>query len=228
MYVFTSRSARQVCFKIISNLCDIEVSHFFVSRAKTHTQYTLRIRAMPKLFIRRGYDLFEVASALQKAIRRSDVRLAGYWGLELFESRYREYMWKRLLTVSAEDCWGVITHEIKALYDCWKMKDAKKRGEGRVFASKAIILLCMVSKCRDADHCNFGYDHDLLLEDELVLTDEIEETRRDLLAVPKYAKDCHTRAGKWAGKTKRDFFIEEFEALSPREPGLFDDIPDKV
>ena len=31
----------------------------------------------------RGYDLYEVASALQKSIRRGDYRVAGYMALEL-------------------------------------------------------------------------------------------------------------------------------------------------
>ena len=56
----------------------------------------------------RGYDLPDVVSALQKAIRRGDVKLAGYMALELFP-RYSEYCWRRLLTISAEDCHGLIT-----------------------------------------------------------------------------------------------------------------------
>ena len=43
----------------------------------------------------RGYDFYEVASALQKSIRRGDAKLAGYMALELFP-RYAEYCWKRL------------------------------------------------------------------------------------------------------------------------------------
>ena len=41
---------------------------------------------------------------MQKAIRRSDARLAGYWALELWESGFGQYVWRRLLTISAEDC----------------------------------------------------------------------------------------------------------------------------
>src|SRR5512142_2727585 len=89
----------------------------------------------------RGYSLLEVASALQKAIRRADARLAGYWAIELFESNYREYLWRRLLTISAEDCWGVITHEVEALYRAWQMIHKQKAGKGRIFAAPAVILL---------------------------------------------------------------------------------------
>ena len=46
----------------------------------------------------------EVSSAMQKAIRRADAKLAGYWALELWESGFGQYVWRRLLTVSAEVC----------------------------------------------------------------------------------------------------------------------------
>ena len=61
-----------------------------------------------------GYDFFEVSSAMQKAIRRADAAVAGYFALELWTSGYRDYVWKRLFTISAEDCYGVITKEIEA------------------------------------------------------------------------------------------------------------------
>ena len=51
------------------------------------------------LHTKRGYDFGEVASAFQKAIRRGDARLAGYWGLELYDSGFREYVWKRLFII---------------------------------------------------------------------------------------------------------------------------------
>src|SRR5512146_2559488 len=116
----------------------------------------------------RGYVLLEVASALQKAIRRSDVRLAGYWAIELFESGYREYLWRRLLTISAEDCWGVITHEVEALYRSWQMIDRQQKGRGRIFAAKATILLAQARKCRDADHLtNLIYDPKAVPDEQL-------------------------------------------------------------
>ena len=73
----------------------------------------------------RGYDFYLVSSSLQKAIRRGDVRCAGYFALELFP-KYSEYCWKRLLTVSAEDCYGPITKEIMALYEGFKIVNKGK------------------------------------------------------------------------------------------------------
>ena len=56
---------------------------------------------------------------MQKAIRRGDAKLAGYWALELWASGFGQYVWRRLLTVSAEDCWGILTPEVKALHDSY-------------------------------------------------------------------------------------------------------------
>lgn len=53
---------------------------------------------------------------MQKAIRRADARVAGFFALELWHSGFRDYVWKRLFTISAEDCYGLITSEIEALW----------------------------------------------------------------------------------------------------------------
>lgn len=172
----------------------------------------------------RGYTLLDVASALQKAIRRADARHAGYWAIELFESGYQMYLWRRLLTISAEDCWGVITHEVEALRVSWERIHEHKRGRGRIFAAKAVILLCMARKSRDADHLtNLVYDPKAV--DDAELERQLDEARNapEDLPIPEYAYDVHTSIGKKAGKTKAQFFREEQAALDPRVPGLFDE-----
>jgi replication-associated recombination protein RarA len=63
----------------------------------------LQLNDPMNLRTRRGYQFSEVSSAMQKGIRRGDAALAGYWALELWESGFGKYCWKRLLTVSAED-----------------------------------------------------------------------------------------------------------------------------
>lgn len=174
-----------------------------------------------KLNTVRGYALLDVASALQKAIRRGDGRLAGYWTIELFESNYKEYLWRRLLTISAEDCAGIITREIEALYHGWQMIDRQKKGGGRIFCAKAALILAAAPKCRDADHLtNLVYDRQAI--DAATLERDLDEARKSAEPIPDYAFDCHTMTGKCAGKTKRDFFMEEHDALEPRLPGLFD------
>ena len=167
----------------------------------------------------RGYDFFEVSSAMQKAIRRADAAVAGYFALELWTSGYRDYVWKRLFTISAEDCYGVITKEIEALWQGHeRVNKGSKEPKGRIFVSKAVILLCECRKCRDADHLqNFIYDKLLIDADEW-----LEDVRQNPIPIPSYTFDVHTRRGKKMGRTKEEFFRDEYESLNPREKGLFD------
>ena len=116
-----------------------------------HTLSTYQASSM-RFTTKRGYEFGEVSSAMQKAVRRADTRLAGYWALELWASGYGNYVWKRLLTVSAEDCWGILTQEVKALHDSYALVNANvpaKQAKGRIFISKAVILLCAAKKNRD-------------------------------------------------------------------------------
>jgi replication-associated recombination protein RarA len=165
---------------------------------------------------------------MQKAIRRGDAKLAGYWGLELWASGYGQYVWRRLLTVSAEDCWGILTAEVKALHDAYLVVNEglpAKQHRGRIFISKAVILLCLAKKSRDPDHLqNFIYDQQAGLDPE-TLTDELEQSG-EYIPIPDYAYDCHTPQGRKMGKTKAEFFRQEQDALNPFIPGLFDTLID--
>lgn len=169
-----------------------------------------------------GYDFYEVASAMQKAIRRADVKTAGFFALELWHSGYRDYVWKRLYTISAEDCYGLITYEIEALWQGHELVNKmKSEPKGRIFVSKAVLLLCECTKCRDADHLqNFVYDKKMLEDVDASL----EEIRNNPIPIPEYTFDVHTRKGKRMGRTKKQFFKDEFEALKPRQMGLFDNL----
>ncbi len=173
----------------------------------------------------RGYDFFEVSSAMQKAIRRNDAAVAGYFALELWTSGYRDYVWKRLFTISAEDCHGVLTKEIEALWQGHELVNkTASEPKGRIFVSKAVLLLCSADKCRDADHLqNFIYDKEMIDVEKW-----LEDVRRYPIPIPEYTFDVHTRKGKKRGRTKEEFFREEYEALQPRIPGLFDGlVPDR-
>lgn len=146
----------------------------------------------------RGYSFLAVSIAMQKAIRRGGAKLAGYWGLELWASGFGQYVRRCLLTVSAEGCWGILTAEVKALHDSYteinKTTTAKKL-KGRIFISKAVILLCLAKKSRDPDHLqNFIYDQHAGLDPE-TLTDELEQSG-EYIAIPDYAYDCHTPQGR--------------------------------
>ena len=102
-----------------------------------------------------------------------------------------------------------------------------KRGDqlgGRIFISKAVILLCTQPHSRDADVLsNFVYDRKRGLTDDQINA-YMEEARNENIPIPDYAYDVHTRQGKMKGKTKADFFIEEDQSLAYRQLSLFDDI----
>lgn len=168
-----------------------------------------------------GYDFFEVSSAMQKSIRRGDARVAGFFALELWHSGYRDYVWKRLFTISAEDCYGLITKEIEALWQGHELVNKNKiEPKGRIFVSKAVLLLCDCRKCRDADHLqNLIYDRR-----DVDVEQWIDDVRHYPIPIPPYAPDVHTRKGKKSGRTKAEFFRDEYEALQPRVAGLFDDL----
>jgi replication-associated recombination protein RarA len=139
--------------------------------------------------------------------------------MELFESGYTAYAWRRLLTISAEDCAGLVTQEVRALRDSGA---ELPKGRGRVFLAKAVVLLCQAPKSRDADHLtNLVYDRQAI--DESALLAALDEARHQSEPIPDYAYDVHTATGRTRGQTKTMFFLAEHDALTPRAPGLFDD-----
>lgn len=182
-------------------------------------------RRRPQLLTNQGHDFYEVASGMQKAIRRGDALYAGYFALELFP-RYYKYVWKRLLTVSAEDLAGVITQEIVALYDAFMIVNEGKKSDklgGRIFISKAVLLMCEVKTNRDADLLqNYIHDKKALLTDEKIAEYMSEIEAFELDKMPEYVFDVHTLKGKRMGKTKTDFMKEEQEALQNEQLSMFD------
>ena len=113
--------------------------------------------------------MFEVSSLVQKAIRRQDAQMAYYAANELIPS-YRNYLWKRLLTVSAEDCFDLVTGEIVKLHN----KDNDEQDDKNIAKAVSILLNCR--KNRDADFfaCNL-----LNSRDEADITSYIPEPVKD-------------------------------------------------
>lgn len=171
-----------------------------------------------KLKTKGGYDFYEVASLLQKSLRRNDIELAARAANELFPY-YANYTWNRLMTVSAEDCADIITMEIVALHDAWRKinERRKERDRGRIFLAKAIVLLARARHSRDADELNILSSDRLPQKD----FDKAVKNTHDRIGVesedfeiPKYVYDVHTLKGKISGKTKRMFLREEAQDLT--------------
>jgi hypothetical protein len=88
-----------------------------------------------------GYLCGEVASALQKEIRRGNEREALFWASELDLAGYGNYVWKRLRIIASEDV-GLASTEtviaVRVLYENWlelrkTVKDERHQGFVRVF-----------------------------------------------------------------------------------------------
>lgn len=107
---------------------------------------------------RNGHSFYEISSMLQKAIRRGLYEDAYYAANELVP-QYRNYMWKRLFTVSAEDCHDFVSSMVYEL----KCKDANITDPNdRRYIEEAVGYLVGARKNRDADYfaCNLMNSRD--------------------------------------------------------------------
>lgn len=100
-----------------------------------------------------GYNMFDMLSLIQKAIRRGDYEHAGFAAYQL-KGAFRTTMWNRLFVISAEDCFGVLTKELVALRTC----DENERND--TCLADAVALMCRSKKSRDGCYfaCNFILD----------------------------------------------------------------------
>lgn len=144
-----------------------------------------------------GYKLGEVASALQKSIRRGIEDGALFWATELDMSGYGEYCWKRLRIITSEDVGPAergLPAVIESLYQSWidlrKRKDV--HGPERLFLVHAVIVLVRARKSRLVDHALIAY----------------YEAPRHPREIPDFALDKHTLAGKRLKRGHAHFWTE--------------------
>ncbi len=147
---------------------------------------------------KKGYDFFEVSSALQKCIRRGLEEEAMYWAVELFNSNYVEYVWKRLRIMASEDVGlaapGTVA-EIAALYQHHKLQATKKEDKNqpeRLFLTHAVLLLCRAPKSRVVDHALLYH----WMRHEHVHHE-----------IPDWALDKHNERGRRLGRGWKHFFF---------------------
>lgn len=139
------------------------------------------------------YPMDEVASALQKAIRRGEEFEAVFWAQEL-ESRYRHYVWRRLITVAHEDISIASPETIIFVEVCRTHYYLYQKG-GRwenLPLIDAVLALARAPKCRTATDLHF-----LVYEDPKLR-----------LEVPDHALDMHTERGRAKGRGREHFVTE--------------------
>lgn len=133
-----------------------------------------------------GYNCAEVASALQKCIRRGLEEDALFWATELDRSNFGAYVFKRLRIIASEDIGPADPQAvlvIRALSDNWheqRKKDDSRHAPERLFLVHAVQYLCRAAKSRSVDHA-------------LVVNYEGPRPKRE---VPDFAIDKHTGRGR--------------------------------
>lgn len=161
-----------------------------------------------RLITRGNYPMDEVASALQKTIRRGREEEALFWALEL-ESSYPVYVWKRLMIIACEDIGmanpqaAILVQSLWAGYEAIRKSSATKHVDEDVLTF-AVLYLCRSLKNREVDEFKNAVagarDKGLKLE------------------VPDYALDMHTQRGRAMGRTIKDFWLEGSK-ISPEVGG---------
>jgi replication-associated recombination protein RarA len=156
---------------------------------------------------KKGYRGLEVISALQKCIRRGEEREALYWAVELYDSGYAEWLWKRLRIISSEDVGMAtpgISSEIWALYSMAALAAKNKEDKGepqRLFMAHAVLILCRAKKSRLVDWALIW----------AWLTHPFSQKE-----IPDVALDKHTERGRLKKRSWHHFFTEGTK-LSPHE-----------
>lgn len=152
-----------------------------------------------QLKTKKGYDFFEVSGSLQKCIRRGLEDEAMYWAVELFNSNYAEYVWKRLRIIASEDvglAYPGIAADIAALYANHREQAKKKEDANkpeRLFLTHAVLLLCRAPKSRIVD---WTLIYHWMRHDHV------------MLEVPNFALDKHNDRGRALGRGFKHFFEE--------------------
>ncbi|HOZ82652.1 MAG TPA: hypothetical protein PLJ18_11795 [Niabella sp.] len=148
-----------------------------------------------------GYGFFECSSAFQKSIRRGDETNALYFAVELFNSGYDEYVWKRMKVITSEDI-GLAEPNapaiIQSLYEMYNDAKAKKHEKmpQRLHYVHAIMYLCRCKKSRLIDWTMIALWREHKLE------------KRE---VPDFAFDMHNAKGKQKGRGIDHFYNDGTE-----------------
>ena len=150
-----------------------------------------------QVLTKKGYDFYEVSSAFQKSIRRCLEHDALYWGIELYESGYKDYCWKRMVIMCSED---VGLGEPSTIVQMMALKESfeylqrmKDYGAMKLPFTHAIVLLCRSRKSRYIDHA---------------ITVNWQNHQEELKGIPDWAFDMHTRRGKAMGRGLQYFYQE--------------------
>lgn len=169
---------------------------------------TIKRRRWSEVQTLHGLPGDQIASALQKEIRRGQTENAALIAHEMVisGSDMEAYLWSRLMVISVEDIgFGEPNAPvlINALYQMVQSLHPEA-GERKLFAIHAVRYLCGCQKDRSSDEMAGWIAH-------VVAKDGVRP------AIPDYALDGHTVAGRALGRGIR-YFYEEGAKLEPELP----------
>jgi replication-associated recombination protein RarA len=137
------------------------------------------------------YALLEVASALQKCIRRGLEEEALFWAAEI-ETKFPDYLWKRLTVIVNEDIGLadpqtiVLVETLRQQYNYLRKKSNSP--SERLVLCNAIVAMCRAKKTRLAD-------------DMQAVVYRRREFKNWRLEIPDFALDKHTQKGRRMGRS---------------------------
>lgn len=142
-------------------------------------------------------EIYETMSAIQKCIRRGMEYHANFFASEL-EDFNPKMLWNRLQIIASEDV-GPANPMMPVIIDTLERKywELLRQGNGgcRLFLVNAVTILARSQKSRDAD--------------DLITIIEIQRNiLHQKIAIPDFALDKHTVAGKKMGRGFEHFFDE--------------------
>jgi protein-tyrosine phosphatase len=167
--------------------------------------------------------MFDLQSALQKAIRRSGEReaLLAAWQLDAEASITHTKgraggMWSILRRICAEDIGLANTESLEVVETLWRfwqkqLESFQNHHEPwRLFTVEAVMVLCQSPKSRRVDHACIVLGKNRLES----IVQELRQVKQPH-PIPEYAHDgIHTGVGN--GKTVADFIVTENAALTPK------------
>jgi len=143
------------------------------------------------------YQFDEVISSLQKAIRRGHEQQAMFWALEMADSGFGGWLWKRLVIIAFEDIGhsdtAVVNLVVSGFMATNGLAKSKKEIPYEVLGT-VIISMCRAKKSREGDDLCW-----------LMIGKRKGGYRR---AVPDYAKHMHTDSGRVLGRKYPHWFAE--------------------
>lgn len=155
-----------------------------------------------QMLTEKGYEFFEVSSAFQKSIRRCMEDESLYWAIELWNSNYKEYVWKRMLIIASEDVGlaepQMATH-IWSLYQIYTQL-AKKKDKHCPEKLQFVQAVVMLARCKKSRYI------------DMILADKFMTHSKTHLEIPEWAYDMHTRKGRKMGRSGRQGIKHFYES----------------